>query len=137
MNKKSQFFLLSLLITNVVITIFHYTDNAIFIDKYPAPEWLSNSYTVYMAWFVLTLIGVVGYLLYRRGMLRTAYLFLAIYSLTGLFSPGHYLYGELSKFSLKMHTLIWFDFIAGLSIIGFIIWSGLVLKEWQKAYVSN
>ncbi|MDM9381849.1 hypothetical protein QUB80_14185 [Chlorogloeopsis sp. ULAP01] len=137
MNKKGQIFLVPLLITNVVITISHYTDNAIFIDRYPAPEWISYSYRVYMAWIILTLIGVVGYLLYRKGILRIAYLFLGIYSLTGLFSPGHYFYGEMSKFSLKMHTLIWFDFIAGLSIIGFITWSGLILKEWQKGYVSN
>lgn len=137
MKNQPQKILLCLLIASIISTSLHYTDNGIFLDKYPGPEWITNAHIVYIAWIILTLTGLVGYWLYKRAMLRFAYLCLGIYSLTGLSSPGHYFYGEMSKFSLKMHTLIWFDFFAGSLVLGFILWSGLLVREWQKEYASN
>jgi len=87
---------------------------------------------VYIAWIILTLIGIAGYWLYTKEMLWTAYLCLGIYSLTGLSSPGHYFYGAMTEFSLKMHVLIWLDALAGGLVLGFIIWPGLFRKEWRK-----
>ncbi|MBD2534580.1 hypothetical protein H6G97_35915 [Nostoc flagelliforme FACHB-838] len=133
MKYQCQKLLLYLLFSSIVITSFHYADNGIFIDKYPSPEWINNANLVYIAWIVLTLIGIVGYFLYKRGMFRFAYLCLGIYSFTGLSSPGHYFYGEMSKFSLRMHTLILFDFFAGLLIFGFILWSLFIKTDWRNS----
>jgi hypothetical protein len=131
MKKQNQIILLCLLIASMIITSLHYIDNAIFLDKYPSPEWISSAYGVYIAWIILTLIGLIGYWLYKSGTIGFAYLCLGIYSLTGLSSPVHYFYGAMVEFSLKMHTLIWFDFFAGSLILGFIIWSGLIIREWN------
>ncbi|MEM8677529.1 MAG: hypothetical protein AAGF83_27270 [Cyanobacteria bacterium P01_G01_bin.67] len=130
MNKQNQTWLQAILVFSVAITSIHYTDNAIFIDDYPEPEWITTS-GIFISWVVMTLIGITSYWLYRKQNYWFSYLLLSIYSVTGLSSPTHYLYGELSQFSPKMHTFIWCDAIAGSLVIGFVIWSGLILKEWR------
>ncbi|MEM7594706.1 MAG: hypothetical protein AAF383_24940 [Cyanobacteria bacterium P01_A01_bin.83] len=130
MNKQNKTWLLAILIFSIVITSIHYTDNAIFINNYPEPEWITRS-GIFISWVVMTLIGITSYWLYRQHNYWWSYLLLSIYSVTGLSSPSHYLYGELSQFSLKMHTFIWSDVIAGSLVISFVIWSGLILKQWR------
>lgn len=130
-KKAHQTLLLTLLITSAVITAFHYTDNFINFPSYPGPEWITPE-SVYQSWFILTSIGIIGYIFYLNNVLWFAYVCLSIYSLTGMLSPGHYFFQTTETFSLKMHGFIWLDFIAGTLILGFIIWSGLFLKEWKQ-----
>ena len=131
MNQQSKTWLLAVLIFSIAITSIHYTDNAIFVDRYPEPEWFTTS-GVFVSWGAMTLLAIMSYLLYNKQYFWLSYLFLSIYSVTGLFSPAHYFYGELSQFSIKMHVLIWIDVIAGLSVVAFIIWSALITQEWRK-----
>ena len=121
--------------TNIIITSLHYTDNALFVNVYPEPEWITIS-GIFMTWGIMTAIALISYWFYYQQNYLLSYLTLVIYSITGLSSPTHYLYGAMSEFSPKMHLLIVTDFLAGLVVIGFIIWSGLIKKEWQqeKAY---
>lgn len=130
-NKNHQTLLLTLLIISVVITAFHYTDNFINFLQYPDPEWLTPQ-SVYQSWLILTAIGIVGYVLYINNILLLAYVCLSIYSLTGMLSPAHYFFQTTEKFSFKMHTFIWLDFIIGTLLLCFIIFSGLFLKEWKQ-----
>ena len=131
MNKQSKTWLLVILILNIASTSIHYTDNAIFVHQYPEPEWITTS-GVFITWVVMTLIGIMSYWLYSKQYFWLSYLFLGIYSVTGLSSPTHYIYGTLSQFSFKMHAFIWSDALAGLLIIGFVIWSALIAQEWRK-----
>lgn len=130
MNQQNKTWLLAILIFNIVSTSLHYTDNAIFINKYPEPEWITTS-GVFIAWGVMTLISIISYGFYTKQNFWLSYLLLGIYAGTGLSSLAHYFYGELSQFSIKMHAFIWSDAIAGLSVVGFIIWSALILQEWS------
>lgn len=130
-KKINRTALFILLIVNVISTILHYSDNFVSYDKYPQPNWITPD-SIYLAWIVLTTFGVVGYVLYVKDMFWTAYLCLGIYSITGVSSPGHYLYSAQHVFSQKMHLLIWMDAIAGISLLIFILRSALVLKEWRK-----
>jgi hypothetical protein len=125
--------LLILLIINVVSTSLHYTDNFLNNDKYPEPAWITPN-GVYISWIVLTLFGVAGYLLYVKNAFWIAYLCLGIYSITGISSTAHYFFPATEPFSLKMNVLIWFDAIAGTSLLIFTLWSALLLQEWQKKY---
>lgn len=138
MNTKQthQISVLILLIINIVITIFHYTDNFINFSKYPDPEWMTPQ-SVYQSWIVLTIIGITGYIFYCKNNLWLAYSCLSIYSLTGMLSPGHYVFQTTETFSLKMHIFICLDFIAGILMLSFIIWSGLFLKEWKQTVTSK
>jgi hypothetical protein len=125
---QRQRLLLGLLIANVVITSLHYTDNYLFFEQYPDPQWLTAP-SVYRAWLLLTALGGIGYWLYRQQHLWAASLCLSIYALTGLTSPAHYFYGPPAAFSLRMNTLIWLDFLAGLLIVGFLCGSGLIPRK--------
>ena len=131
-NNQRPTLLLVLLIIGVVTTILHYTDNFLFFDNYPLPTWITKA-SVYLAWLILTPFGIVGYWLYKQRLFWAAYLCLCIYSITGVSSLGHYFYTSMTELSVKMNTLIWLDAISGTALLSFILWSGLVLKEWQKA----
>lgn len=127
---KRQFLLKLLLIASIISTAIHFTDNYRFIHLYPQPAWITAP-SIYQFWIVLTVVGIVGYWLYKFRKFWLAYLCLTLYLLTGLASPGHYLYGSLSQFSLKMHLFIWTDGLTGLAVLGFVLWSSLLLKEWR------
>ncbi|MCU0535736.1 MAG: hypothetical protein MUD14_17740 [Hydrococcus sp. Prado102] len=131
MKQKHQTLLLLILIASIISTSLHYTDNAIFVDRYPEPEWFTTS-GVFMTWAIMTLVGILGYWLYTQEKFWASYLFLSVYSFTGLSSPAHYFYGAMSVFSTKMHALIWSDALTGLLVLGFAIWSALLNKDWQK-----
>jgi drug/metabolite transporter (DMT)-like permease len=81
------------LVASVVSTAVHYTDNAIYVEHYPQPDWI-NPELVYIVWSLLTLIGIAGYLFFREGRHLPAGLYLLVYSYTGISSAGHYLYGS-------------------------------------------
>ena len=128
--QQSKTWLRTVLIFNIVITSIHYTDNAIFVHDYPEPEWITTS-GVFITWIIMTLIGIIGYWVYGKQNYWLSYLLLGMYAGTGLSSSAHYLYGELSQFSLKMHAFIWMDIIAGLSVVAFLTWSLLIAQEWH------
>ncbi|MDZ8050890.1 MAG: hypothetical protein RMX68_023480 [Aulosira sp. ZfuVER01] len=127
---KYQRLLKMLLITSIISTAIHFTDNYLFIERYPQPVWITAS-SIYQSWLILTAIGITGYWLYKYRRFWLAYACLLVYSFTGLVSPGHYFYGNLSQFSAKMHLFIWTDALTSLAILGFIFWSILILKQWQ------
>jgi hypothetical protein len=133
--KQSKTWLLSILIFSIVITSIHYTDNAIFVREYPEPEWFTTS-GVLITWVVMTAIAIICYWLYSRQNYWLSYFMLGVYAGTGLSSPAHYFYGELSRFSVKMHLLIWTDVFAGLSVVAFITWSLLIAQEWRSQEIG-
>ena len=132
MNKQSKTWLLAILLFSIAITSIHYTDNALFVNDYPEPKWITTS-GVFITWGVMTLIAAIAYWLYRQQYFWFSYLLLGIYSVTGLSSPTHYFYGAMSQFSSKMHLFIWSDAIAGLAVVAFIVWSALIIQEWRSA----
>lgn len=127
-NNSASKSLLILLLANIVITTFHYTDNFLNFEHYPDPSWLTQD-GIWMAWIILTVCGILGYVLYIRGLFATAYLCLSLYSITGGLSPGHYFFPAHEAFSVKMHTFIWLDAIAGASLLTFIIWLAFLQKK--------
>jgi hypothetical protein len=135
MKQKHQTILLLVLIASIISTSLHYTDNAIFVDRYPEPQWFTTS-GVFITWGIMTLVGIVGYWLYTQQKFWASYLFLSVYSFTGLSSPAHYFYGAMSVFSLKMHALIWSDALTSLLVLVFVVWSALLSKDWQKIDTS-
>ncbi len=103
------------LVASVAITALHYSHNYIEIDRYPQPDWVHRE-TIYIAWFLLTLAGIAGYLLYRDGRNFAAGLYLLMYSYTGISSLGHYPYGSPGDFTTVMHLFIWTDALAGAAV---------------------
>ena len=85
---KHQFLLKLILISNIISTAIHFTDNYRFIHLYPQPAWITAP-SIYQSWIIFTVVGIAGYWLYKFRKFWLAYLCLMIYSLTGLASPGH------------------------------------------------
>jgi hypothetical protein len=134
-NQRQTLLLIGLTL-NLVATILHYTDNFIFFSKYPAPVWM-HPHQVWIAWLILAPFAVVGYIQYTKGNYWAAYLCLCVWAVTSIGGIGHYFFGSLSAFSVKMHIFIWFEELTGWMLLGFIFWSGLILKEWRKDQLLN
>jgi hypothetical protein len=130
LSQRSQQILLAILGLNLISTWLHYTDNALFLNQYPGPDWFTPI-GVLAAVIVMTPVGLVGYWLYSRRSFWLAYLLLGVYSITSISSPGHYLFPMISPMSYKMHGLIWLDAISGLSLISFLLWSCVAAQEWR------
>lgn len=125
---KRQYLLKILLIVSIVSTAIHFTDNYLYIDQYPQPDWITAS-SVYRSWIIWTVIAIAGYWFYKNRRFWLSYICLAIYSSCGLSSLAHYLFGPMSEFSPKMHFFIATDALAGLAILVFTLWSSLILRE--------
>lgn len=115
----------AVVIASIVITALHYTDNYVSIEDYPQPGWIHRE-TILLAWGLLTLIGIAGYMLLRNGRPVAAGLYLLIYSYTGTSSLGHYPYGHAGDFTTKMHLFIWTDALVGLAVAICALWILLV-----------
>jgi hypothetical protein len=106
-------------IASVVLTAFHFADNTISIDTYPAPDWQPDwfRYVVASSWPLLTAFGVAGYRYYRRGDLRMAHACLIVYSFTGLVSLGHFLYGSPGELTTRALVSVLIDAVAGSAVL--------------------
>lgn len=101
--------LLILLLVYGAASLFHYVHNAEFLDEYPnMPSWLSPV-RVYAAWLGVTLVGVVGYLLHRRGYRSAGLVVIAVYAALGFDGLGHYSLAPLSAHTFMMNLTIWIE----------------------------
>jgi hypothetical protein len=124
--------LLGIVILNLISTWLHYTHNAVFLECYPGPDWFTPR-AIIITVAVMSAIGLLGYWWYLRSSFLLAYLCLGLYSVTSISSPGHYLFPMVAPMSITMHSLIWLDALSGITLIGFLLWSGLVVREWLIA----
>lgn len=121
----------TLLILGIASTTVHYTDNAVSIEQYPQPSWISEP-VIFAVWIGLTATGIAGYVLYRQGRTRPALALLVVYSYTGLSTPLHYLYGSLSDLSWWRQVAVWTDGLTGAAILAFVLLA--VLKTRAPAH---
>jgi hypothetical protein len=106
---------------SIVSTAAHYSHNFVEMDRYPGGGPVVQVLIV-LSWPLLTAIGLHGYRLYARGRYRDAHVHLSIYSLTGLITPLHFVYGS-PDIPAFWYATIFTDFLAGASIVAFVGWS--------------
>jgi hypothetical protein len=109
-----------LLAFSIVSTGLHYTHNFVKADEYPGAGGTATRVAIVVFWPLLTAIGLYGYRLYRDGRLYPAHVCLAIYSLTGISTLGHFLAGnpDVPPF---FYATLFTDGLAGLSILAFVV----------------
>jgi hypothetical protein len=112
-----------LLAAAVISSAVHYTDNYLAFEKYPQGDIEISDDTVWIAWIAFTAFGLAGYLLYRRGRTIAVATCLAIYSVSGLISIGHYTAPGMSELAAWRHVSIAIDGILGAAILAFAYWS--------------
>ena len=107
----------------VAVSIVHYTDNYLALDRYPQSDSgpTINRDTIWIAWVVLTPFGLGGYLLYRRGRMMLASGLLAVYSLSGLVGLGHYSVPGVGELAWWRHVHIGLDILCGLALLAFAV----------------
>jgi hypothetical protein len=109
----------------IALTLFHFTDNAVNVDTYPAAGWQPDwfEFVVAVAWFAYTAVGVVGYRLYEQGRLRPAHACLLIYGYLVISSLGHFLYGSPDELTTRGLISVFVDVAAGSVVIAVALWS--------------
>jgi hypothetical protein len=116
--------LLWLVAITIISSVFHYADNFLRYEKYPQADPAFIHVTkpmIWQAWLVFTALGVIGYMLYRRGRPVAGGVCLALFSVGGLISPLHYLGNEPSGFDALQHTFIITDGLLGLAVLVFAV----------------
>jgi hypothetical protein len=96
-----------LLIFYAAASLLHFVHNAEHLAEYPnlPPSWSRGD--VYGAWCVVTLLGVVGYLLDCRGQRRVGLTLLFLYAGLGFGGLLHYTRATVAHHSAMMNATIW------------------------------
>jgi hypothetical protein len=127
-----------LLAFSILSTGLHYTHNFFEIDSYP--ETLVGGAAIQAAillfWPVLTIGGLYGYRLYRDGRLPEAHRLLAVYSLTGLTTPLHFLGGS-PDIPAFFYATIFTDGLAGAAILAFVLASARAERRAASPQAGN
>src|SRR5687767_4618192 len=102
-GKRSQTTLLMLLLAYGAASLIHYVHNARFLTDYPnIPQWLSAQ-TIYVAWLVLTAVGLAGYLLVRKGYRVIGLSLVAVYAAFGFDGFTHYALASFAEHTTTMN----------------------------------
>ena len=95
----------------------HFAHNAEYIAFYPGlPAWLSRE-KVYLAWVAGVSVGLVGLLVCRSKLKLLGLGLLAVYGATGIDGLAHYTLALCSEHTLATNLTIWFEVLAGLSLL--------------------
>ena len=116
-----QRLLLWLLVTNVIATIFHYSDNVCYFHSYPEPIWL-NAKLVDAFWFIMTPLALVGYLLFKRGQIHRGAVVLYAYAAASLLVLGHYRFAPFFAISARIHFFILLEAALAVALVAYVAW---------------
>ena len=127
--------LLVLLLAYGAASLLHYAHNAEFLADYPnLPAWMSRT-KVYVAWFGVTAVGVLGYLLVRRRYQLIGLFVIAMYAALGFDGLGHYTLAPVSAHTATMNVTIWLE-VATAALVLFAA-AGLVAKQVRARTTSG
>jgi len=101
-----------LLLLYAATSLLHFAHNARYLADYPnLPPWLSQA-DVYLSWGALTLLGIAGFVLYRRLHRATGLLLLCVYALIGFDGLLHYGRAPMAAHTAMMNFTIWAEVVA-------------------------
>ncbi len=111
--KHIQYLLLVFFVANLT----HFVHNAEYIAYYPGlPSWLSRE-NVYLAWVAGASVGLAGLLVYRTKWKVLGLVLVAAYGALGVDGLAHYTLALCSDHTLATNLTIWFEVLAGLSLL--------------------
>ncbi len=101
--------LVPLMLAYGLASLLHFSHNAWFLRDYPnLPPGLTSG-GVYAAFGVVAAVGVLGYLLYRRGHPRLGLTVIALYATLGFGGLDHYVVAPVDAHSGMMNATIAFE----------------------------
>jgi hypothetical protein len=110
---------------SVLSTAIHFTHNFLNVDEYPQASYAPNKAVqvgVIVLWPLLTAAGLYGYHLYKEHRYATANLFIALYSILGISTLGHFTAGN-PQIPAFFYATIFTDGLAGFSLVAFALYS--------------
>jgi hypothetical protein len=123
-QRRSLTVLRTFLAAEMLSTAIHYTHNFVAVNRYPGPRdlYTPTRVAIVLSWPLLTWIGLIGYRRFREGRLQEARVCLAVYSLTGLVTLGHFIYGN-PQIPAFFYATLFTDALTGLAVLAFALWS--------------
>jgi len=115
--------LMTIIAAEMLSTAIHYTHNFIDVHHYPGPSYLytPTRIAIVISWPLLTGIGLLGYRRYREGREREAVVCLATYSITGIVTLGHFIYGN-PHIPAFFYATLFTDALTGFAVLSFAAW---------------
>ncbi len=118
-----------LLLIYAATSLLHFSHNAAYLTDYPnLPPWLSRT-DVYLAWCAAALLGVSGYVLYRRAHRRLGLLLLTVYALIGFDGLLHYRRAPFALHTGMMNFTIWAEVLAAAALLAGVVSAALRQRE--------
>jgi hypothetical protein len=125
--------LIALMAVAFVVSVVHYTDNAVNYADYPLsePGGLPDppGWSIAPAWFVFTAFGAVGLWLFLRGRVAPAVVMIALYSGSGLIGIGHYLVPGATNMVWWRQAHVVADIACGVALFTFALWLAMDRRE--------
>ena len=132
--KKIGALLLTLLLLYSLASLFHFSHNAIYLERYPnMPAWITRS-GVMGAWLSIAAIGVLGCAALLGGFRKLGLLVLAVYAAMGFDGLAHYCLAPISAHSLGMNFTIWFEVLAAALLFTAVCIQGLAATRDNPAF---
>jgi hypothetical protein len=122
-----------LLTVGIAESFVHYLDNTVRYSDYTGPNppavtsWIAQ-WMIPVSWVLFTAVGLLGYRRFRQGRLSEAAAYLAIYSVSGLISIGHYVGISINDLSAFQNTFVFLDIALGIAVLSFAIWTARYAK---------
>jgi len=106
-----------LLAVYFVASTAHFVHNAAYIAYYPnMPSWITPD-RVYVAWSVVTAVGIAGLVALRLRLHAAAAVFITVYGALGLDGLAHYTLALCSEHTLVTNVTIWSEAISGMGLL--------------------
>jgi hypothetical protein len=96
-------------------SLVHFVHNAEFVRDYPGMPASWSRGTIYLAWVVLTSIGLSGWLMSRRH--AAGLVVLALYAALGIDSLGHYAVAPIARHTWAMNSTILLEVTAAALVL--------------------
>ena len=124
----------ALLVVFFAANLLHFVHNAEYIAYYPGiPSWLTRE-KVYLAWIAGASVGLLGLLVSRTKLRVLGLALVAAYGALGIDGLAHYTFALCSDHTLVTNLTIWFEVLAGLSLLlGSAALIGRTLSTWVAA----
>ena len=114
----------------VVESLVHYADNTLRYDDYVSdhptfPATIIERWVIPVSWVAFTVVAVLAYQAFRDGRRRPAAALLAVYSVSGLISLGHFVDISPSHLSLFQNVFVFGDIALGVVVLAIAAWTAL------------
>lgn len=114
-----------------VLSLVHFTHNAVYLSHYPN---LPNSWTstgVMASWLKLALLGTAGFILYARGRKRAGLSLLSVFAVLGFGGLLHYALAAPAAHTAAMNITI------ALEALGALVLLLVIFRAWRATQPND